>query len=554
MSATKHPQHRTTDDIFAQMHRQLRSFDPEIPESPKRLDPLLQMLLRLYADQLSRIDQRLDRTWQEATRELIKAVAPEGRRWPLPAYTVMRCIPNDPVVEIDRHVRFFYKEKREGGQTLFFSPLAEHRLLAAESRVLLLQQGDRFINMLPSAEDEEGPVTSEFTTLDVERPVTLWAAFDYQGPPSKLAGSRLFIKADHEAAEQLWWGRWTFGDRDGEFMSGRSFVPGAEEQRLGRTLSADWGGLRTDEDVFASLNHHFVHLLKAHTEDWKPGPPDPDLEGAMPARIREIAEESDYYWLRIELSERGDRSRLRPGIAMYFDCIPVINKYELTLFKHTGGAKVVEIEIPEDLAMILEVASVEDSAGRNYVPSHRVVADSEVGRYTPQRRDRKLVLWFDFSEETLAPPDSLTITYAVTTGRAANAIEQGKIDQLYEKHPGLSEVINILPTEGGAPARTDEQLVTEAALRLRSRDRALSFDEIRNWVSTYDSRILDVECAKGIQQGKYGVRRCIVVRASVDGEKFYSDGEVALLRQRLEHFLKSRAPVNTQFTVEVVAK
>ena len=97
-------------------------------------------------------------------------------------------------------------------------------------------------------------------------------------------------------------------------------------------------------------------------------------------------------------------------------------------------------------------------------------------------------------------------------------------------------------------------MVTEAALRLRSRDRALSFDEISNWVSTYDSRILDVECAKGIQQGKYGVRRCIVVRASVDGEKFYSDGEVALLRQRLEHVLKSRAPVNTQFTVEVVAK
>jgi hypothetical protein len=547
----KRQQHRTTEDIFAQMHQQLRTYDPEIPQSPKRLDPLLQMLLRLYADQLSQIDSRLDQTWQEATRELIKAVAPEGRRWPLPAYTVMRCIPNDPVVEVDRHVRFFYKEKREGGQTLFFSPLREHRILAAETRVLLLRQGDRLINMSPPAEGEEGPVTSEFTTLDVEQPVTLWAAFEYQGPPSKLAGSRVFVKAEHEAAEQIWWGRWIFGDRDGEFANANSFVPGAHDDQVDSKPLSEWGGLRTDEDVFASLNHHFVRLPENRTQDWKAGPPDPDLESLMPGPVREVADSGDLYWLKVELSERGDRSRLRTGIALYFDCVPVINKFELNLFKHTGGARVIEIEIPENLDKILEVTSVEDSADRHYIPAHEIVSDPEVRRYTPQRRGDKLALWFDFSEEPLAPPDSLNITYAVTTGPAANAIEQGRINQLYESHPGLSEVSNVLPTEGGAPARTDEQLVTEAALRLRSRDRALSFDEIRNWVSTYDPRIERVECAKGVQQGEYGVRRCIVVRARVDGERFHSDVEVELLRARLERFLKSRAPVNTQFTVEV---
>lgn len=549
----KRSQHRTTEDIFAQMHQQLRTYDPEIPQSPNRLDPLLQVLLRLYADQISQIDQRLDRTWDEATRELIKAVAPEGKRWPLPAYTVMRCVPKDPVVEVDEHVRFFYKERRESGQTLFFSPTREYRLLSAEARVLLIQQGDRVIDMLPTNTDE-GPATTEFTALNPIQPVTLWAAFEYQGPPSALAGSRIYVDADSDAAEQIWWGRWTFGDRDGEFADDQAFVPGADERLRSPGLFSEWGGLRTDHDVFTSLRHHFVRLPEDRARAWRSGPPHPEVENMMPNSVRETVDENDLYWLRIELSERGNRTRLRPGVALYFDCVPVVNKYVMNLFKHTGGAKVVEVELPEDIASILEVTSVEDSADRRYVPAHQVVSDPEVRRYTPQRRGERLVLWFDFSGELSAPPDSLNISYAVTAGPAANAIEAGRISQLYESHPGLSEVFSIRPTEGGAPARTDEQLVTEAALRLRSRDRALSFDEMRRWVSTYDSRIKRVECAKGVQQGEYGVRRCVVVRTEVDGEKFYSDAEIELLRRRLERFLKSRAQVNTRFTVEVIAQ
>ncbi len=550
----KQSQHRTTEEIFAQMHQQLRSFDPEIPQSPDRLDPLLQILLRLYADQISQIDQRLDRTWQEATRELIKAVAPEGKRWPLPAYTVMRCVPNDPVVDVDGHVRFFYKERREGGQTLFFSPMREYRLLAAEARVLLIQQGERLIDMLPS-DSEQGPVTSEFTTLNPEQPVTIWAGFEYEGPPSALSESRIFVHADHDSAKQIWWGRWAFGDRDGEFADGRSFVPGAGERSgVSEDPFNNWGGLRADHDVFSSLRHRFVRLPEGPAREWKAGPPDADIEGILPASVHKKVDETDLYWLRIDLSERGDRSRLRSGLALYFDCVPVINQYELNLFKHTGGARVVEVELPESIASILEVTSVEDSANRRYIPAHQIVSDPDVRRYTPQRRGERMVLWFDFSGELTAPPDSLNISYAVTAGQAANAIEAGRINQLYESHPGLKEVSSILPTEGGAPARTDEQLVMEAALRLRSRDRALSFDEMRRWVSTYDPRINQVDCAKGVQQTEYGVRRCIVVRAEVDAEKFYSNAEIDLLRHRLERFLKSRAPVNAQFTVEVVAR
>ncbi|MCK4373340.1 MAG: hypothetical protein KAW61_09335, partial [candidate division Zixibacteria bacterium] len=123
---------RSAERIFAQMHRELRSFNSEIPESSERLDPILRILMQMYAGQLASIDSKVGHTWDVATTSLIRSLAPECRRWPVPAFTVMRCQPTDPAVEIDPNTRFFFKEKREGGQTLFFSPLRTERILAAE--------------------------------------------------------------------------------------------------------------------------------------------------------------------------------------------------------------------------------------------------------------------------------------------------------------------------------------------------------------------------------------------------------------------------------------
>ncbi|MCX6826249.1 MAG: hypothetical protein NTV06_03115, partial [candidate division Zixibacteria bacterium] len=132
---------RTPEKIFSDMHRELRVWNPQIPESPERLDPILRILLQLYAHQLSVIDKRLDMVWEMAANSLIRAVCPESRRWPIPASTVIRCQPIDPVVEVDPHSRFFYKEKREGGQTFFFSSLRKERLISAEVKHIYLTMG-----------------------------------------------------------------------------------------------------------------------------------------------------------------------------------------------------------------------------------------------------------------------------------------------------------------------------------------------------------------------------------------------------------------------------
>ena len=76
---------RSKDEIFNAMHRELRSWNPQIPESPDRLDPVLRLLLQLYSSQLARIDGRVDEVWEVATNALIRSMCPESMRWPIPA-------------------------------------------------------------------------------------------------------------------------------------------------------------------------------------------------------------------------------------------------------------------------------------------------------------------------------------------------------------------------------------------------------------------------------------------------------------------------------------
>jgi len=104
----KKRQDTSNNEILLRMHRELRHFVPDIPESLERLDPILRMLLQLYSSKLADIDERIDEVWDVATSSLIKSMFPESKRWPVPSFTVIRGDLTDPVVEVDQHTQFLY--------------------------------------------------------------------------------------------------------------------------------------------------------------------------------------------------------------------------------------------------------------------------------------------------------------------------------------------------------------------------------------------------------------------------------------------------------------
>ncbi len=545
---------RSPEQIFSDMHRQLRSFDSQVPQSPERLDPLIRIFLQLYSYQLAGIDDKLHGTWQYAAGALIRSLTPECSRWPIPAHTVVRCRPIDPVVEVDTHTRFFYKEKREGGRTLFFSPLKNERVFAAGVKHIFLRRGDRVIDLSPRPPGA-APVTPPADVRDVSAdPGQLYVAVEYGGRPADLAGAVLFLKASLPIQRRLRWARWYPGSHQGSFYEDCGFCPGLTSS-IDDVVGVDGddrdrGGLRTGAELFGPLEDGFVTLPESFAVTWEMGPPDPRLldgSGISSDALRE-----NHYWVRLDLPTGGDWSDFKSPLDICFDALIAVNKNELKLFKHTGSSRLVEVELPEPIADILDITGVVDTDGREYVAVHQIHPDHRGGHYSLEDRQGKLVLWFDFAAGVDQPPDSISVTYTVTEGVSANGIAAGEINELYESHPGIESVENVIPTTGAVPARTEAQIITEVASRLRNRDRALSFPELVNWTLTFDPRIINAECSNGVERGPRGVRRCIVVRVNIEPDRFHCEDEVNLLRKRLTSFLKSRSPVNTQFQVEIL--
>jgi len=547
---------RTKEQIFTDMHRRLRVWNSDVPESPDRLDPIIRILLQLYADQLERIDQRIEHVWDVATSSLIRSLCPECVRWPVPAYTVMQCEPSDQAVTIDTHTRFYYRERREGGQTFFFTPLRDERLVAANIACMYLATDSTVSDAFKpaTATDDDGfSVRSHISPNDNYR---LFVGIDHSGAAADFTGTTIFLTGQPDVCKMLRWGYWYPGSNFGEFYNDSGFCPGVTTS-LANLFSVpgrddEWGGLRTSTDLFQPLENSFVVLPPEFTSTWEMGPIDPELKKLMAARGLSLPEGiGNLFWIRIDLPRGGDKAALATPFGLNLNSFIAVNRSDLTLFKHTGGNRLVEIDIPEDITHVLEVTSVVDSQGRDYVARHRAGKDVSERFYSLEERDNKLILWFDFSSKLESPPDSLTVHYAVTADVAANGIETGQITELYENHPGINSVSNIIPAAGAIPAKSEQQVLTEVSSRLRSRDRAMSFAEISRWAMTFDPRIKAAACENGVERGPRGVRRCIVAKIRVDDQDFYSEDELALLQSRLGSFLKSRSPVNTHFRVEI---
>ncbi|MDD5425313.1 MAG: hypothetical protein PHN52_02335 [candidate division Zixibacteria bacterium] len=548
---------RSKEEFFAGMHRELREWNPDVPESPDRLDPILKILMQMYSHQLSLIDRRMEMVWQMASNSLIRSLCPESMRWPVPAYTIMHCRPTDPVVDVDPHTKFLYKEKREGGQTFYFSPLVKEKLIAADIKKIILRIDNALVDLSPKTGDELMTTSRPRVGFSPGNTYQVYLAIDHIGTPADFNGTILYLAGMPDVLKQLRWAYWYPGSHSGEFYSDSGFCPGLGAS-LEDMLSSDdrpleWGGLRTSTDLFKPLEDNLVKLPEQFTATWQMGPPDRELGALAVQNDINLSTASDkYYWIRIDLPRGGNKANFNSPFEAYFNCFVVVNKNELTLFKHTGGNKLVEVELPENINNILEIVSVVDSSGREYQPRHAAATGGLKRFYSPEERDQRLVLWFDFSSTIDLPPDSITINYSVTAGTDANGIEAGRITELYENHPGITSSVNIIPTRGAIPAKTVEQVLTEVSARLRNRDRSINFNEIAQWGMTFDPRIKNIACSNGVERSSYGVRRCIVVRVGVNDRDFYSDDEITLLRQRLAQFLKARSAVNTHYSVEII--
>lgn len=545
---------RTKEQIFSDMFRELRAWNKEIPASPERMDPILRILMQLYANQLEQIDGRVNRLWDVATSSLVRSVCPDSGRWPVPAHTVIKCNLVDSSTEADVHTRLVYKEQREGGQTFFFAPVRNEKLTSAAVTSALLQSEG---NLMPMATAGSTSSSAMNTPVSASGARHIFLVVEWSGLGEDLVDTTVFLRGKPEALSQLQWSHWVPWGAGGFNLPG-AFVPGAAdtiERMFGEPDGRPrlWGSFRSSGTIFDDLRDNFVVFPESFTSRLKPvTATDPALVDAGLTLPEPSEPGVRQYLFRLDLPPRGDRRALLDGVSIDFGCFVAINASEQTLFKHTAGNRVVDLWLPDPIESVLNIRRVVDSRGNSFMPRYEVKYGEATQTYTIEERNGRLCLWFDFSSRMDTPPESLTVTYAVTNGGAANGIEPEVITELYESHPGIDDVRNVLSVRGAVPAKTEEQIVKEVSTRLRSRDRAVTFADVADWTKTFDRRIQSVECENGVQRTSAGVRRCIVVGIYVSERDFYSDEELELLKERLTSFLKARSSVNVQYQVEVI--
>ncbi len=539
---------RAHDEIFREMHRQLRRMNPETPESAERLDPVLRMLMQLYAYQLSTIEKRVEEVWDRATKALIQSMYPEISRWPVPAFSVLQCQLLDPVVEIDVNTKFSYQEKRRGGNTFYFSAFKPERLCKTTVRQMFAVVDQVAVDLLASS------TTAAKIPGRGQGFLLVGLAFD--GRPHQLAGAQMFVHGQPQATKQIIWGNWLPADATGRFREEFGFCPGSRNAELkDELIDRQWGGFRSTNDLFAILQEQFLGLPESFVEKWDPSQISEDTREELARRgIAMPYDAEKLFWLRIDLPAGGDRRALAETPRLLTDCCVVVNKDELSLFKHTGTNRVIEMELPEPSEQVLGISRVVDSRGTEYGTRSHYSSLPEMYTYSTEERRDHIVVWIEIPPTADVIPESLTVFYGVTLGPKANGIDPGKINEMFTPHPGITSVANLLPSKGAVPARNEEQLMAEVAARLRGRDRALSFADIQRWTASFDPRISRVNCRPGVERGERGMRRCLVVEAHVKADDFLSEVELELTRDRLMRFLTARSAVNTRYKVEVITR
>jgi len=543
---------KSKEQIYSELLKEMKYWFPEIPESSDRLDPVLKLFLGTFAHQIENLNQKINSTWNQTFRSLARNVFPEGLRSPVPACTVMKVDPADEILELDSSVQFLYKDEKED-RNFIFSPLGKVKLMKAEVVLAYYGSGESFFQLIPQAgkgktdEAEKGIFPSESAAEH-----TLFIGVKHNGSTQDFSDVPIFFQIDEDALHQIRWGRWFLSSKDGHFFEESSFCPGVLPQQKPEFFNPQkeesvlLGGLRTNADLFRSIADSFFYLPSSYLARWGKCQTPNELQ-------KQTTNSGKLLWIKIKLPEKGDKTLFSSLKGVYFNCLLTVNRKDLTLFKYTAGNQLLEVELPEESAAILSIDAVVDSNNRKYQNRLNLPSSKTPFSYTSEERNGRMVLWFDFTDYPGPIPNSISISYSTTFSSLGNGIEAGKIQNLWERHPGIRSVTNILPTTGGMPAKTQEELLSEISSLLCNRGRAVSFEEIENWARLFDPRITSAQCKNVVRKSSQGAFRCTQVNIRVKAVEFYSEDELKLLQKRLEYFLKARSLINVSIEVNIIS-
>jgi hypothetical protein len=511
------------------------------------------MMFKAVAFKLKEINDKINNVSETIINDLACRIFFDGLLHPIPASTILKFTTGSSLTSVDIMTEACWVNTSiQPSVTFYFSPAESKDLYPVEAAFAISIGSDGLKTLWTNPEwESRGEFLGHF---EVEKSPDMNLEKDYiyigikpLGQDTTIPQSDIFIQASPAMLEYLRWCRWRFSNSGN--VLGDPIVPGREklnrirEKRTIPELSV-WGHNYYPFEHLEEYQESFFDLVSGQA-----GPPPSQLSEVLSAASIELLNDlGPLYWIQIESDRKIPSKEIGSFELAATNCVVALNTHYLKQNYFYHGPGPMEIKLQNRADEIYEIVSLDDNQGRTYSNIYASTSDGD-GQYSfvPRIKGNEFSLVVS-PPETGQMPDRFSLSYRISSGEAANGIDPGYLNSLYNPHPGVESVINITTTRGGTSARSYNDMIKVFPRVLQSYNRAVVPSDFESLAIAFDKRIVSARATTGSVERDGVLRGCVEVELDMGGFNFDVAEERSLFLSRLSKFLEMRSPVGTVVT------
>ena len=339
-------------------------------KSTDQLDPLISLLIDTFAEMCWEARNDIELIKEEVLRLVAGALTPDSMVTALPAHTIIKVTPLEPILEIGKHNSFYSAQLpdsliKQGIKTINLTPVIDSiRLIQGEITSLVCENSLYLVGR--DGEKDLYAKSSVFTTATNR---CVWIGLSVNPAVESLKGIHFYIEFPntvhcYELYELLGYTRWSINGKPLDMLPGinqeREQPVIQEEDLFSRydTLNI------SDRDIMDLYRKQFLHIdnnIRILSLEKQAFPE--ELIPFFPERVREL---DPQYWIKIEFPTFFKNADLS-DIVVYPNVFPVSNKNFNTkiLDRKKNLTGIVALTLPEG-EHFFSVDTISDSRGREY--------------------------------------------------------------------------------------------------------------------------------------------------------------------------------------------
>lgn len=332
-----------------------------------KVDPVIEMMLDVFAYELSRINEEIKISDGKLLERLARILVNEKWSLPSPSHALLKMMPIESEMEVNRKTQFYHSKMEHGEiKDLFFTPLNTHNLLSAHVRCVVL--GNELM-----IRDEEDNLEFTVGALKDKRIVdhTVWIGIKADG---KLLKNRktlpicLLLK-DSELDSQL----------------RTTQVYDAKENPVEMTNSVNFEESSLHEHYKSKVSRYYQNYLyeidieKAQKKQVKISTQFPEIFDSVD--LEEFDEQ--LFWIKLKLPVAFDRTEIGK-LEISLNVFPIVNRKHVYK-QHSLSRNGRLVSLPTDIEgydFLLNLERLIDDTGEVYDPALNSDVNDLSGTYS----------------------------------------------------------------------------------------------------------------------------------------------------------------------------